>query len=98
MRYFVERSIQDAKSELGWDELEAQKYLAWMHHLALTILALWFVTQTKIELEKQYAHDPACWNSWRWTCCQRCPQRMYEFCCVPPCLCRSQRQNWLPHW
>jgi SRSO17 transposase len=59
MRYFVERSIQDAKSELGWDELEAQKYLAWMHHLALTILALWFVTQTKIELEKQYAHDPA---------------------------------------
>lgn len=59
MRYFVERSIQDAKSELGWDELEAQKYLAWMHHLALTILALWFVTQTKIELEKQYALDPA---------------------------------------
>ena len=59
MRYFVERSIQDAKSELGWDELEAQKYLAWMHHLALTILALWFVTQTKIELAKQYAHDPA---------------------------------------
>lgn len=59
MRYFVERSIQDAKSELGWDELEAQKYLAWMHHLALTFLALWFVTQTKIELEKQYAHDPA---------------------------------------
>ena len=58
-RYFVERAIQDAKSELGWDELEAQKYLAWMHHLALTILALWFVTQTKIEWAKQYARDPA---------------------------------------
>jgi len=32
-RYFVERANQDAKTELGWDELEAQKYLAWMHHL-----------------------------------------------------------------
>jgi SRSO17 transposase len=48
-RYFVERTIQDAKSELGWDELEAQKYLAWRHHLALTILALWFAAQTKID-------------------------------------------------
>lgn len=58
-RYFVERAIQDAKSELGWDELEAQKYLAWMHHLALTILALWFVMQTKIEWARQHARDPA---------------------------------------
>ncbi len=57
-RYFVERANQDAKSELGWDELEAQKYLAWMHHLALTILALWFITQTKIEWAEQYARDP----------------------------------------
>jgi len=58
-RYFVERAIQDAKSELGWDELEAQKYLAWMHHLALTILALWFVMQTKIEWAREHARDPA---------------------------------------
>jgi SRSO17 transposase len=58
-RYFVERANQDAKSELGWDELEAQKYLAWMHHLALTILALWFITQTKIEWAEQYARDPS---------------------------------------
>jgi hypothetical protein len=36
-RYFVERSIQDAKSELGWDEFQALKYRAWEHHLALTI-------------------------------------------------------------
>jgi SRSO17 transposase len=57
-RYFVERANQDAKSELGWDELEAQKYLAWMHHLALTILSFWFITQTKIKWAKQYARDP----------------------------------------
>ena len=58
-RYFVERANQDAKSELGWDELEARKYLAWMHHLALTILSLWFITQTKIEWAEQYARDPS---------------------------------------
>jgi hypothetical protein len=57
-RYFVERTIQDAKSELGWDELEAQKYLAWRHHLVLTILALWFAAQTKIDWRKQFARDP----------------------------------------
>jgi SRSO17 transposase len=33
LRYFVERTFQDAKSELGWDELQAQTYRAWEHHL-----------------------------------------------------------------
>jgi SRSO17 transposase len=42
-RYFVERSIQDAKSELGWDEFQAIKYRAWEHQLALTLLASWFI-------------------------------------------------------
>jgi hypothetical protein len=36
--YFVERSIQDAKSELGWDEFQAIKYRTWEHQLALTML------------------------------------------------------------
>jgi SRSO17 transposase len=58
-RYFVERAIQDAKSEAGWDELAAQKYRAWEHHLALTVLASWFVAETKWEWSRQYARDPA---------------------------------------
>ena len=33
-RYFVERVIQDAKDETGWDEFQAQKYLGWEHHTA----------------------------------------------------------------
>jgi hypothetical protein len=57
-RYFVERSIQDAKSEMGWDELEAQRYRAWEHQLALTILASWFVAQTKLKWEQQFPPDP----------------------------------------
>src|ERR1700749_2314225 len=48
-RYFVERTFQDAKSELGWAEFSARRYRAWEHHLALTAAALWFVGQTKLE-------------------------------------------------
>jgi hypothetical protein len=58
MRYLVERSNQDAKSELGWDEFQAQKYQAWQHNLALTILASWFVAQTKHEWTQTYTRDP----------------------------------------
>jgi SRSO17 transposase len=57
-RYFVERANQDAKSELGWDELQAQKYLAWEHHLALTVLASWFIAQTQYEWAQTYPQDP----------------------------------------
>lgn len=58
-RYFVERANQDAKSEVGWDELRARKYRAWEHHLALVILAVWFLAQTRWEWAEQYARDPA---------------------------------------
>jgi SRSO17 transposase len=58
-RYFAERTFEDAKTEIGWDEFQAQKYRAWEHHLALTGLALWFVAQTKWAWEQAYARDPA---------------------------------------
>jgi len=57
VRHFVERANQDAKSETGWDELQAQKYRAWEHHLALTILATWFIAQTKLDWANTYARD-----------------------------------------
>lgn len=58
-RYFVERTNQDAKSELGWDEFQAQKYRAWEHELALTVLASWFIAETKLDWAKQFERDPA---------------------------------------
>jgi len=61
-RYFIERSNQDVKSELGWDELPARKYLAWEHHLASTVLASWFVAQIKYEWARDYPRDPALLN------------------------------------
>jgi SRSO17 transposase len=57
-RYAIECANQDAKSQAGWDELQAQKYLAWEHHLALTILATWFIAQTKWDWAQQFDRDP----------------------------------------
>jgi len=58
-RYFTERTFEDAKTEIGWDEFQAQKYRAWEHHLALTAAALWFVAQTKWAWAQMYTRDPA---------------------------------------
>src|SRR5262249_935707 len=57
-RSFTERAFEDAKTEMGWDAFQAQKYRAWEHHLALTGLALWFVAQTKLTWAQTYARDP----------------------------------------
>src|SRR5215470_14807305 len=56
--YCTERTFEDAKTEMGWDEFQAQKYRAWEHHVALTGLALWFVAQTKLAWAQTYARDP----------------------------------------
>ena len=48
-RYLIERSNQDAKGEIGWDEFQTRKYRAWEHQLALTILAAWFVAETRLD-------------------------------------------------
>jgi SRSO17 transposase len=58
-RYFVERSNQDEKGELGWDEFQAIKYLAWEHQLALTILASWFIALTRLDWMNRFERDPA---------------------------------------
>lgn len=57
-RYFVERSIQDAKSELDWDEFQAIKLRAWQHQLALTIPASWFIAETKLDWAAEGERDP----------------------------------------
>jgi len=57
-RYFGERSNQDAKGEFGWDEFQAMKYRAWEHQLALTILAGWFVAETRLDWMNRYHQDP----------------------------------------
>lgn len=58
-RYFGERSNQDAKGEMGWNEFQAMKYRAWDHQLALTIMASWFVAETRIDWMNRFERDPA---------------------------------------
>jgi len=55
-RYFVERTIQDSKSELGWDELQALKYPAYMHTLAICAIALMFLA--KVKLNQRPCYEP----------------------------------------
>jgi SRSO17 transposase len=56
-RFGIECANEDAKSELGWGDFQAQKYRAWEHHLALTILAGWFIAQTKVEWALEHGRD-----------------------------------------
>lgn len=58
-RYFIERTIEDAKSEIGWADLVARKYRAWMHHAALTALALWFAAEIKLDWARDCPRDPS---------------------------------------
>jgi SRSO17 transposase len=57
-RYFIERTIQDGKDEIGADDFQAQKYRAWEHHTALTACALWFIATTKLDWAKDCQRDP----------------------------------------
>ncbi len=56
-RYFVERSLQDAKSELGMADFQALKYRAWEHHLALTLVASWFIANTRLDWSEEFPPD-----------------------------------------
>ena len=56
-RYFVERSLQDAKPELGMADFQALKYRAWEHHLALTLVASWFIANTRLDWSEEFPPD-----------------------------------------
>ena len=47
-RYWIERSLQDAKSELGMAEYQVRTWSGWHHHIALTMLGLLLMTEQKI--------------------------------------------------
>ncbi len=64
-RYVIERANQDAKSELRWDEWPAQKYRAWDHHLALTVLASWFISQTQLDWRRLILVTRRCSKNWK---------------------------------
>lgn len=67
-RYFIERTNQDAKSQFAWDEFQSLKYRAWEHHLAFTILASWFIAETRLDWQLEHPRDPALLDDYATDC------------------------------
>jgi SRSO17 transposase len=53
-RYWVERSFQDAKSELGMSDYQVRKWKGWYHHMALVILAMSFLVRERLLNRNSY--------------------------------------------
>lgn len=44
-RYWIERALQDAKSEVGLADYEVRGYIGWNHHMAMVLLAMLFLME-----------------------------------------------------
>jgi len=47
-RYQVERSFQDAKQDVSMGDYQTRGWLAWHHHMALVMMAMLFITRTRM--------------------------------------------------
>ena len=47
-RFWIERTFQDAKSELGMAQYEVRSWRGWHHHIALVCLAMLFVLKERL--------------------------------------------------
>ena len=48
-RYWVERAIEDGKSHAGLADYQVRTWTGWHHHMAMVMLALLFMLETKIK-------------------------------------------------
>ncbi len=48
-RYWIERSFQEIKEQIGLHQYQVRGWKAWHHHIALTMMALHFILETQIE-------------------------------------------------
>jgi SRSO17 transposase len=53
-RYFVERCFQDAKGSAGMDHYQVRSWQAWHHHMALVMMSMLFMLETRIEQKGKY--------------------------------------------
>lgn len=53
-RYWVERSFDDAKNELGLGGYQARKWNAWHHHQSLVFMACLYLLKVKIDQKPEY--------------------------------------------
>lgn len=50
-RYYIEQSFREAKQNIGMCDYQVRGWLAWHHHIALSMMALAFFTMEKMEHE-----------------------------------------------
>lgn len=53
-RYWVERSFDDAKNELGLSGYQIRKWNAWQHHQSLTMMACLYMLMLKVARKPEY--------------------------------------------
>ena len=55
-RYWIERTFQEAKQQLGLHQAQTRSWPAWYHHVALTLMAMHFMLEAQMEGDKQILH------------------------------------------
>jgi SRSO17 transposase len=48
-RFWIERAFQDAKSHIGMADYQARKWQSWHRHMALVLMAMQFMLETRIK-------------------------------------------------
>lgn len=75
-RFWVERALQDAKSESGLADYQARKWSAWHHHMALVMMAMLFMLEER--LLQQDTHPLLSCSDIETLLCQFLPQRAFS--------------------
>lgn len=52
-RYWIERAFQDVKEQLGIHQYQVRLFKAWYHHIALTMMALLFMLEQRIQNKEE---------------------------------------------
>ena len=53
-RFWIERAFQDAKSHIGMAQYQARKWQSWHRHMALVMMAMQFMLETRISHAEGY--------------------------------------------
>lgn len=53
-RFWIERAFEDAKSHIGMAQYQARKWPSWHRHMALVMMAMQFMLQTRLKHHEAY--------------------------------------------
>ena len=53
-RYWIERSFEDGKSEVGMGDYQVRGWRGWHHHMTLVMMAMLFLLKERMENNKSH--------------------------------------------